>query len=350
MTPGFWRGRRVLVTGTTGFKGAWLAELLLGRGAIVCGAGLTPDTDPSLFDLLALGLRTDHRTVDLSDPAAADALLQATKPELVLHLSAQALVRRGYEEPAITYTSNTLGAVNLLEAVRLQPSVQGVVHVTTDKVYAGDGDAPHRETDPLGGRGPYSTSKVCAELVTREADRRWASDRGMGLATARAGNTLGGGDQAPDRLVCDCIRAVMRDHPVTLRNPDSVRPWMHVLDTLDGYLRLAEQLHAAPRQWSGAWNFGPEGDEPSVGDVARRVLAALGEADRLVVAADPEGPPERAVLRLDSTRARCELGWRPRLSGRDAVDWTAAWYAQWLAGRDAAVLCREQIAAWDGLG
>ena len=254
MTVQFWRGRRVLVTGTTGFKGAWLAEVLLHHGAAVVGAGLAPDTEPALFDLLGLDHRIEHRFVDLRDEDGARDLVQDAAPEFVFHLAAQALVRRGYAEPGATYATNVLGAVNILEAARACSTVRTVVHVTTDKVYAGGATAGNRETDPLGGSGPYSTSKVLAELVTEEADRRWARARSVGLATARAGNTLGGGDQAPDRLVSDCVRAVMNDGVVTLRQPGSVRPWLHVLDTLAGYLALAERLHDDP-SLSGPWNF-----------------------------------------------------------------------------------------------
>lgn len=344
MAPISWRDRRVLITGATGFKGAWLTELLLARGARVVGAGLPADTEPALSELLRLDERIDLHLGDLRDAATATAWLEAAQPEVVFHLAAQALVRRGYADPIGTWSTNVLGTVHLLEAARATPSVRAVVVVTTDKVYAGDDGTPHREDDPLGGRGPYSTSKVAAELATAEARRRWA-DRG--LATARAGNTLGGGDFAPDRLVCDCVRAVQAGTTLELRNPAAVRPWLHVLDTLDGYVRIAEALLGGDT--SAAWNIGPvPGAEPTVEEVARVVLDRLGAPGALVVGPGG-GPPERGLLRLDASKADAELGWRPRLSTDAALAWTGDWYARWIAGEDPLSLCAEQIAAWEAL-
>ena len=342
-----WRGRRVLVTGTTGFKGAWLAELLLGRGAEVVGIGLPPEQSDALSVLLGLSGRIEERLIDLRDQDALTNAVAQASPEVVIHLAAQALVRRGHADPIGTWHTNVLGTVHLLEAVRATPGVRAVLVATTDKVYAGDHAAPHRETDRLGGRCPYSASKVAAEQAVLDARHRWARGRGLGLATARAGNTLGGGDLADDRLVPDCVRAVRGGSALSLRSPQAVRPWLHVLDVLDGYLRLADALVASPGSWETI-NLGPTGgDDLTVEAVARAVLAALGQPQALVVAPS-DGPAERQVLRLDAGRA-AELRWAPRLSTADALRWTADWYAAWLGGADPLSLCRQQIAEWDAL-
>jgi len=343
-----WRGRRVLVTGTTGFKGAWLAELLLARGAEVVGIGLAPEDGDALSVLLGLSERIEEQLIDLRDPDALKNAVTQAGPDVVIHLAAQALVRRGHADPIGTWHTNVLGTVHLLEAVRATPSVRAVLVATTDKVYAGDHAAPHRETDPLGGRCPYSASKVAAEQAVLDARHRWARGRGLGLATARAGNTLGGGDLAADRLVPDCVRAVRAGTALSLRSPQAVRPWLHVLDVLDGYVRLADALAATPGTWETV-NLGPtrEGFDLTVEAVARAVLAGLGQPEALVVGPS-DGPAERQVLRLDASRA-AELGWAPRLSTAEALRWTADWYAAWLGGADPLSLCRQQIAEWDAL-
>jgi len=336
--PDFWRGKRVLLTGCTGFKGAWLTLILQGLGAEVRGVALAPTT-PSLWTLL--GEPCPWLCADLRDPDAAPRAL-AAEPDVVLHLAAQALVRAGHRDPLGTYGSNLMGTVAVLEAVRAQPSVRAALVVTTDKVYR-PGPGAHREGDPLGGIGPYSASKVCAEVAV-EAAQRWAADRGLGLLTARAGNTLGGGDYAEDRLVPDCIRAAEAGRDVVLRHPLAVRPWQHVLDVLVGYLLLAERAWGHPED-RRPWNLGPaSGDEPSVGDVARAVLAAIGHEDRLVIG-EATGPAETAELRLDSTRANTELGWQPRLDGQQTVAWTAAWYRR-APAEGARAVCDEQIRAF----
>ncbi len=345
-----WAGRRVFVTGTTGFKGAWLAYRLHRRGAEVHGFALPPHTDPSLFEQLGLADKITQHTGDLRVPGAILAGLSASRAEVVFHLAAQAIVRTGFDEPIETYETNVLGTLRLHEAVSKTASVRALVSVTTDKVYGGPEAQAHTEDGVLGGTGPYSASKVCAEIVSAEARHRWAKDRGLGLATARAGNTLGGGDWARDRLVPDCVRAAHRGESVTLRNPTAVRPWLHVLDVLQGYSMLAEGLLATPEDTAGAWNFGPDpGDEPDVQTVAATVMTRLGCADRLVLAPAPDGPPERHVLRLDASKARQGLGWRPRLDWRRALQWAADWYGGHAEGRPATELCDEQIDAYEGL-
>ncbi len=345
-----WAGRRVFVTGTTGFKGAWLAFWLQRLGAEVHGFALPPHTTPSLFDELDLAGRIHQTMGDLTEPGAVAAALEQSGAEVVLHLAAQAIVRTGFQAPIHTYMTNTMGTLRLLEAVRATASVRAVVNVTTDKVYSGPNEVAHTEDGALGGGGPYSASKVCAEIVSAEAGRRWAAARGLGLATARAGNTLGGGDWAPDRLVPDCVRAAAAGGSVRLRNPSAVRPWQHVLDVLQGYLTLAERLLESPGKAAGAWNFGPAlGDEPDVQTVAAAVLAGLGCSDQLVLAPDEGGPPEEDVLRLDSSKARQQLGWGPRLDWRRSLLWTADWYRGFADGRSAHALCVEQIDSFSAL-
>ncbi len=343
-----WAGRRVFVTGTTGFKGAWLAFWLHRQGALVHGFALPPHTDPSLFEQLGLADRIVQHTGDLREPGAVLSALAASGAEVVLHLAAQAIVRTGFDEPIETYDTNGMGTLRVLEAVRVTDSVRAVVCVTTDKVYGGPEAHAHTEDAALGGRGPYSASKVCAEVMCDEARHRWATTRGLGLATARAGNTLGGGDWARDRLVPDCVRAASRGDSVTLRNPTAVRPWQHVLDVLQGYLMLAERLLEAPEDGGGAWNFGPNlGDEPAVRTVAEAVMTRLGCPDRLLLAPDPSGPPEQHVLRLDSSKACRRLGWSPRLDWRRSLQWAADWYQEHAAGRSATELCSEQVDSFE---
>lgn len=339
-----WAGRRVLVTGTTGFKGAWLAALLCDLGAEVVGVALPPTTEPSLYRLLGLDSRIDQRMADLREPCL-EGILGETSPDVVFHLAAQALVRRGFAEPALTYDTNTMATVRTLEAVRNAPGVRAVVNVTTDKVYLDIEGPPHEETGRLGGHGPYSGSKVCSEVITASAYRSWARARGLGLATARSGNTLGGGDWAEDRLVPDCVRAVVEGQPVRIRNPDAVRPWQHALDVLFGYLVLAEQLLIDPEGVSGPWNFGPTpGGEPTVEVLARAFLEDLGRPEALLVQPEPGAPPETGTLRLDSGKARAQLGWHPQLAWRESIQWTARWYQGWREGKSASLLCERDMA------
>ena len=342
-----WSGRRVLVTGTTGFKGAWLATLLCDLGAEVVGVALPPPTEPSLFQLLGLDGRIKQHMADLRDAESLKKTLHDDPPEVVFHLAAQSLVRRGFSEPALTYETNAMATVQMLESLRHCSAVRAVVNVTTDKVYLDVEGPPHEEDGRLGGHGPYSGSKVCSEEITATAYRSWARKRGLGLATARSGNTLGGGDWAEDRLVPDCVRAVVEGTAVHIRNPDAVRPWQHALDVLFGYLVLAEQLLANPEVTSGPWNFGPmPGGEPSVESLARVFLEGLGQPEALQIHPEEDAPPETAILRLDSGKARAQLGWHPQLEWRESVEWTARWYRGWLEGVPASVLCERDIAEY----
>lgn len=326
---GVYSGRRVLVTGHTGFKGSWLSFWLTRMGAEVAGLSLDPDTEPSHWTLLALPQLRDQR-VDLRDADAVGTVISAFRPETIFHLGAQALVRRSYREPADTFGVNVMGLVNVFEAVRRCPSVRVLVNATTDKVYAeGAASAGFRESDPLGGHDPYSTSKACAELVS-DSYRKcfFHCDDGRGfrtrLATARAGNVIGGGDWAEDRLVPDLVRAGLSGEPLQIRNPGATRPWQHVLEPISGYLRLG-QLLWDDESLSGAWNFGPgSSGEISVQELASRFLRHW---PGLSIQGDERHHPyEAAALRLDSTKAMSTLAWRPVWDVGTAIARTAEWY------------------------
>ena len=352
--PKFWAGRSVLVTGHTGFKGVWLS-LWLGRfGATVTGFALAPDASPNLFTLAAMNSRLrDHRG-DVRDLDALKGCLAEAKPEIVLHLAAQALVRPSYTDPVGTYASNVMGTVHLLEAVRGCPSVRAVVIVTSDKAYENrEWHWAYREDEPMGGRDPYSNSKGCAELVTAAYRASFFGSDGhpARVASARAGNVIGGGDWSTDRLIPDVMRAFAQGGTVEIRSPGAVRPWQHVLEPLSGYLQLAESL-AGPdgARFAEGWNFGPADEDCRA---VREVVAALadtwGEGAAWRVAAGVH-PHEANFLKVDASKARARLGWDRRLRLADALAWTGTWYRGQGEGMDAAELCLEQIARYEGLG
>jgi len=348
-SPAFWRGKRVLVTGHTGFKGSWLCHWLLRLGASVTGLALAPDTEPSLFEQSRLGERLGSHLADVRDLAATRRAVADARPEIILHLAAQSLVRRSYADPVGTFATNVMGTAHILEAARTLDGLRAIVSVTSDKCYLAHADgAPHRETDPLGGAEPYSSSKACAELVTGAYRQAFlgTAPTAVALASARAGNVIGGGDWAADRLVPDCVRAFTQGRPVALRNPDAIRPWQHVLEPLAGYLVLAERLWR-DAQSAEAWNFGPDDrDARSVSAVVERVARAWGTQAGWTAQAG-EHPHETAVLRLDSAKARARLGWRPRLTLDQALDWTVDWYRRNGAGEPAQHLVDAQIAAYE---
>ena len=321
----FWRGRSVFLTGHTGFKGGWLATWLLALGARVTGYALAPDTVPSYFVRCGLAARLDSRLGDVTDGAALAAALAAARPSVVFHLAAQSLVRRAYRQPVETFATNVLGTAHLLEAIRRTPSVEAVIVVTSDKCYDNhERSEGYREDEPLGGRDPYGASKAGAELVTT-AYRRSFFTTGARVATARAGNVIGGGDWAEDRLVPDAMRARARGETLRVRNPGAVRPWQHVLEPLGGYLALAERLVESDA-FATAFNFGPR-DEDAV-PVAALVELVLGlwGGGRWDAVTEPDAPHEAGVLRLDWGRARERLGWRPALTLKEAAELTVAWY------------------------
>ncbi len=343
----FWRGRRVLLTGHTGFKGGWLALWLERLGAAVTGVALAPATEPNLFDLAGMGGRTDSHFHDIRDASGLATIVRAAAPEIVFHLAAQPLVRSGYRQPLETFQTNVLGTANLLEAVRGLGSVRAVVAVTTDKVYRNlETGQPYREDDRLGGHDPYSASKACAELVASCYRDSFLAAEGVRLATARAGNVIGGGDWSEDRLIPDAVRAWQADRPLVVRNPAATRPWQHVLEPLAGYLSLAEAL------WAGtdlpdAFNFGPCADSDApVRTVVEHARAAYGGG--MVDYADAtSGPHEAGFLSLDNSLARAVLGVTPIWPLDQAIGRTMTWYRGLAAGADAAALCLADIQAYE---
>jgi CDP-glucose 4,6-dehydratase len=326
-----YRGRHVLVTGHTGFKGAWLAEWLTTLGAEVTGYALDPPTEPSLFEALDLGQRLRHVVADVRDHDRLAAEVQAAQPSVIFHLAAQALVRRAYAEPRDTFETNVMGTVNVLEAARACPSVRAVVVVTSDKCYQNlETGRAFRETDAMGGRDPYSASKGCAELVTAAYRDSFFAD-GAAVASVRAGNVIGAGDWAADRIIPDCVRALTTGEPIVVRNPDAVRPWQHVLEPLSGYLWLAARMLRDPHGYEGAWNFGPSdmaGDKP-VRWVVDHFLEEWGSGSWITPADGGHQPHEAHHLSLDSAKAREQLGWAPVWDARTAVRQTASWYREY---------------------
>ncbi len=344
MVSGFWRDRDVFLTGHTGFKGGWLAIWLERLGAKVHGYSLEPPTDPSLFDVANVeSVLASHTIGDIRDPEALGAAMAAVDPEVVIHMAAQPLVRRSYGDPVETYSTNVMGTVNVLEAARSVDSVLAVVNVTSDKCYENrEQDQPYREDDAMGGYDPYSSSKGCAELVT-QAYRRSFFGSGKRLASARAGNVIGGGDWAEDRLIPDIFRAIDAGETLTIRSPDAVRPWQHVLEPLSGYLLLAQALSTKGEDYSSGWNFGPE--ESDTWPV-RRIVEFLVPGGRGINLANAKQPHEAGLLRLDSTKAKEYLGWKPVWSIEKSLMATDEWHDAWRAGRNMSDFCRHQIAAY----
>lgn len=329
INPTFWTGRRVLLSGHTGFKGAWLALWLRKWGAHVAGLALPPPTDPSLYVAAAVDGDLTSFVADVRDAAAVREAVAAHRPEIVFHLAAQPLVRLSYADPVGTYATNVMGTVHVLDAVRAVGGVRVVVCVTSDKCYDNREWAwGYRENDALGGRDPYSNSKGCSELVAAAYRDSFLTDQKVALATARAGNVIGGGDWAEDRLVPDLMRAFAARRPAVIRNPTAIRPWQHVLEPLGAYLLLAERLWEQGAPLARGWNFGPDdADARPVWWVAQRLARAWGERASCEQAVTGEQQPHEArYLKLDCSLATAELSWRPTLSLAEALDWTVEWY------------------------
>jgi CDP-glucose 4,6-dehydratase len=345
VTPKFWAGKKVFVTGHTGFKGSWLALWLTALGARVSGYALKPSSTPSLWALVEAKSGIASTIADIRDLEALAKSIQSFQPEIVLHLAAQSLVRPSYEDPAGTYATNVMGTVHLLEAVRRTGSVRAVVNVTSDKCYQNlESGQAYREDDPMGGRDPYSSSKGCAELVTAAYRASFFSEPdGPALASARAGNVIGGGDWAQDRLVPDAVRAAVAGKAVQVRNPRAVRPWQHVLEPLAGYLQLAERLTGAPMMFSEGWNFGPDEKGAVPVETVIATITRLWGPPASWVADKGEHPHEAHFLKLDSSKARSRLGWKPRLDLQTALEWTVGWYKTQAQGAEARQLTLAQI-------
>lgn len=347
LNPAFWRGRRVLLTGHTGFKGSWLSRWLARLGAEVTGVSLQPATTPNLFELTGGCNCVRSEFVDIRDAGALACVVREAKPEVVFHLAAQALVRAGYQDPVSTFASNVMGSVHLLDALHGLDSVRAVVMVTTDKVYRNhEWCWPYRENDALGGHDPYSASKAASEIVIDSYRAAFLAGQGVGVASARAGNVIGGGDWAADRLLPDAVRAWQSGQVLEIRRPDAVRPWQHVLEPLFAYLVLAQRLHADPTL-AGAYNFGPSASGvANVREVVELARTAYGRG-AVRYAETLEGPHEAGLLALDPSKAALVLGINTRWSLGESVQRTMRWYAGLTQGGRAAELCDADIAAYE---
>lgn len=347
-SPSFWRGRSVLLTGHTGFKGGWLALWLRRLGATVAGLSLPPSTEPSLHRLLHGD--AEERYCDLRDLEAVRAVFAAAQPQIVFHLAAQPLVRASYRDPVETYSTNVMGTVHVLEAARRQGGVEALVVVTSDKCYENrEWPWAYREIEPMGGHDPYSSSKGCAELVAAAYRSSFFQGGATRLASARAGNVIGGGDWSEDRLIPDIVRAFARGEPALIRRPDAVRPWQHVLEPLCGYIRLAERLASDEGEsFAQAWNFGPPDEDcRPVAHVVDRLAALWGDGASWFSTGEPQ-PHEASFLKVDASKARARLAWTSRLRLDEALAWSVEWYRAQRNGGNAAALIEAQIERYEG--
>ena len=326
ISPSFWHSKKVLVTGHTGFKGSWLSLWLQTMGADLCGIALPPPTEPSLFAQAKVADGMRHQLADVRDFEKIKKIFQSFQPDIVLHLAAQPLVRESYKDPIETYSTNVMGTVHVLEASRRTKSVRAVINVTTDKCYENrEWVWGYRENEPIGGHDPYSSSKGCSELVSAAYRKSFFEDAEIQVATARAGNVIGGGDWARDRLIPDIIKSIQENIPTKIRNPNAIRPWQHVLEPLSGYLLLAEGLYNKKDGMSGAWNFGPrDEDAQNVQWVANELSKKMGQSP--IFLPDPKNHPHEAnFLKLDISKAKNKLGWEPRWSLNTALDRIVDW-------------------------
>jgi CDP-glucose 4,6-dehydratase len=349
MNPDFWKGRRVFLTGHTGFKGSWMALWLQSLGADLTGFALQPPTRPSLFEegRVSDGMRSIIG--DIREPSGVRAAMERARPEVVIHMAAQPLVRYSYQNPVETYATNVMGTVHLLEAVRNVPGVKAVVNITTDKCYENrEWVWGYRENEPMGGYDPYSNSKGCAELVTSAYRSSFFNaakyaEHGVGVASVRAGNVIGGGDWAQDRLIPDILNAFECGQVVNIRNPHAIRPWQHVMEPLRGYLTVAERLYADGTSYAEGWNFGPnDEDAKPVAWIVERLAEMWGEGAKWQLDAG-EHPHEATYLKLDISKVRSRLGWHPALRLRDALELITDWSKQRQAGVDIRALTLNQI-------
>ena len=347
MTLSFWRGKRVLLTGHTGFKGAWMALWLNRLGAQVTGVSLAPQTTPNLFSLAGIQTITDSHFCDIRESTALAKLMKKAQPEIVFHLAAQALVHASYRDPLTTFATNVQGTANVLDALRPLDSVRAVVAITTDKVYKNlEQPYPYRETDALSGHDPYSASKAAAEIVIASYRDSYLNNKGIAVASARAGNVIGGGDWSADRLIPDAIRAWNANQPLQIRRPQAIRPWQHVLEPLAGYIKLAEQLWRQPSV-TGAYNFGPQTHEAAtVREVVQLAHGSYGMG-QVCWGDGTEGPHEAGWLALEIAKARTVLGVKPRWPLVESVQRTIHWYRRQHEGADARALCGADIAAYE---
>lgn len=348
MNSVFWKNKRVFITGHTGFKGSWLSLWLQSLGAHIIGFALPPSTDPNLFQLMSLEKNIHSHMGDIRNFNDLNSIIEKEKPEIVFHLAAQSLVRRSYLNPIETYSTNVMGTVNLLESLRRVESVKAAVIVTSDKCYDNrERLQGYMETDAMGGYDPYSSSKGCAELVTsayRSSFFTQQEQEPLHVASARAGNVIGGGDWSEDRLIPDFLRAIRLNRPLKVRNPHAIRPWQHVLEPLGGYLLLAEHLWNEKERFSSAWNFGPvEQDTKSVEWVANYLTKCWGDSAKWELYNQEAAPHEAQHLKLDISKAQTELKWNPRWSLEKALDMTVDWYKTYQANLDVREVMLKQI-------
>ena len=344
VNPYFWRKKRVLLTGHTGFKGSWLSIWLQSMGVVLRGIALSPPSSPALFDVANVAKSMDHQVADIRDYDKVLSLVAQFKPEIIIHMAAQPLVRKSYQQPIDTYATNVMGTVHVLEAARHAGSVRAVVNVTTDKCYDNkEWVWGYREDEPMGGHDPYSSSKGCAELVSSAYRNSFFKAEGIAMATARAGNVIGGGDWAPDRLLPDALRALQKQESVKIRNPHAIRPWQHVLEPLSGYLILAEGLYEKGHTFAEGWNFGPrEEDAQSVRWIVERLCESWGRG-AIWEQQTGEHPHEAGYLKLDISKARQRLNWEPRWSLQTALTHIIDWHQANLSGLDMHEYCLQQI-------
>ena len=345
MNADFWSGKRVFLTGHTGFKGSWLSLWLQSLGSEVTGYALTPPTFPSLYAVADVAQGMTSIIANILDLPKLQETMQAARPDIVIHMAAQALVRQSYAQPVETYATNVMGTVHVLESVRNTPSVKAVLVVTTDKCYENKEEMyrAYHEHEPLGGHDPYSSSKACAELVTAAYRKSFLEQQGIAVATARAGNVIGGGDWAAGRLVPDILKAFEQNAFVQIRNPNATRPWQHVLEPLSGYLLLAEHLFAKGPAYAEAWNFGPnEEDARPVKWLVDQLALTWGNGAAWLQ--DPDQHPHEAnYLKLDISKAKARLGWTPSWSLQTAIQNITQWHRAWLGQEDMKKLCLYQI-------
>lgn len=349
MNPDFWKNKTVLITGNTGFKGSWLTLWLSSLGARVIGYSLPPPTTPSHFELAEISRDAETVTGDIRDLKLLIDTFSRVQPEIVIHMAAQSLVRESYKRPGETYEINIMGTVNVLEAIRVTPGTRAAVFVTSDKCYENtESKRPYKESDPMGGHDPYSSSKGCSELVVSSYRKSFFPKKtfkthGVALATVRAGNVIGGGDWSRDRLIVDAMKAFMRRETLVIRNPDAVRPWQHVLDPLYCYMILAEKLWEFGPKFASAWNIGPDiNDAKPVSWVVDHLRRFWNNGSNWKK--EKEGSPHEAkMLLLDASKARHELGWSPKLTIMPSLAWTVAWYRAFQRGTDMRAMSLKQI-------
>jgi CDP-glucose 4,6-dehydratase len=339
----FWKNKKVFITGHTGFKGSWLCLWLHKMGATVTGYALNPPTDPSLFKLCKIDELITSKIADIRKIDTLKKALLSSAPEIVIHMAAQPLVRRSYKDPVETYAVNVMGTVNLLESVRSCGSVRAVINVTTDKIYENrEKTTGYKETEPLGGYDPYSSSKACSELVT-SAYRNSFLKNGVAVATARAGNVIGGGDWGVDRLVPDFIKAILKGEKIRIRNPKAIRPWQYVLDPLNGYLMLARKLYESGQKYAEAWNFGPAYKDAKTVEWLVRTLCSKWGNDASYAVDRKEHPHETRLLMLDSSKAKAALKWSPKVNIESAIDNIIEWTRAYKGKKDMRKTCFAQI-------